>query len=173
MGKERNPYSAHRLKLGGCLVLKVIRVGNFLWRPNTLVCWVINILRSPFAFVRGVLLGRLFPFTAARNFFTFGIWYHRWDPVTIFLVVPIFRLLSLWVRDHGRLVFEPVVGLSGFLVGDLEWSVLIPVFRLGSFWIRNSGLVNPVFRLGVLGVVDFFVGVYGWREILEKVALLT
>ena len=169
---QQSTYSAHRLELGRCLVLEVIRVSDLLWRPDTLVCWVINILRSPLALVGRVLLGWSLPFTAARDFLTFGVWYHRWNPITIFLIIPIFWLLSLWVWDHGRLILKPVVGLSGFLVDDLKRCVLIPIFRLLSFWVRNFGLVNPVCGLGVFGVIDFLVRVYGWREVLEEAALL-
>lgn len=169
---QQSTYSAHGFEFGGRLVLKVIRVGYFRWCPHTLVCWVINVLRSPFALIGRVLLRRWLPFTAAGDFLTFGIWYHWWDPVTVFLIIPIFWLLGLWIWDHIRLILEPIVGLSGFLVDDLKWSVLVPVFRLGSFWVGNSGLVDPVLGLCVLGVINFLFWVHRWREVLEKIALL-
>ena len=168
---DKTTYSAHWLELGRRLVLKVIRIRDLCWSPDTLVCWVINVLRGPFALVGRVFLGWWLPLTAAGDFLTFGVWYHWRNPVTIFLIIPIFGLLGLWIWDHGRLILEPVVGLSGFLINNLKWSVLIPIFGLGSFWVGNFGLVDPVLGLGVLGVVDLLFWVHGWREVLEKIAL--
>ena len=41
-------------------------------------------------------LHKPFPFSTTRGFSTLGVGYGRSDPVTIFLVVPLFRLGGVW-----------------------------------------------------------------------------
>src|SRR4051794_1630993 len=147
-------YRAHRLKVGRGLVLKVVRVGDLPRSPNTFVGRIVNVRCRPFALVRWVLLHWRFPLSAARDFFALGIGDSRRDPIAIFLIIPILRLLSLRIRNACRFVIEPVIWFCSFLVDNLEWRILIPVLWLGSLGIRNPSLVNPVIRLLVFRIVD-------------------
>jgi hypothetical protein len=127
--------------------------------PDTLVSWVVDKLSSPFALVGRVLLHRRFPFATARGFLALGVGDRWWDPVTILLVIPILGLLGLRVRDSGRLILEPVFGLGSLLVNNLEWCILIPVLGLLGLWVCNTSLINPVFRLLIVGVVNLLIRV--------------
>ena len=167
----QNTHRAYRLKVRWCLILEVVWVGNLSWGPNSLVRWVVNVFGCPFTFILRILLGWLLPFTAAGSFLTFGVWYAWWDPISVFLIIPIFRLLSLWVWDHRGLVLKPVVRLCGFLVDDFIWCILIPVFWFCGFRVRDSCFINPVLRLGILGIINLFFGVHCWSEVLEKATL--
>jgi hypothetical protein len=37
------------------------------------------------------------PLATTRSFFTLGVWNSRCDPVAIFLVIPLLRLLGIWI----------------------------------------------------------------------------
>lgn len=153
-------YAAHGLKLSWSLILKIVRVGNLPWGPDPFVDWVVNVLWGPFAFVRRVLLGWWFPFAATGDFITFGVWHLRRHPVAIFLIIPVLGLLGLGIWDHGGLVLKPIFRPCGFLVYDLEGSVFVPILRLCRLGVGNSGLINPVFWLGILGIVDLSLWVH-------------
>src|SRR3954471_10894501 len=101
-------YSADGLKVGRGLVLEVVGVLDLLRGPLTLVGGVVDEWRGPLALVVGVLLHRGFPLAAARDFVTLGVGNSRGDPVTIFLIIPVLGLLSLWVRNSGGFILEPI-----------------------------------------------------------------
>lgn len=165
-------HGAHGLKVGGSLVLEVVGVGNLLRLPDALVGRIVYVLRTPLALVFRVLLHGWFPFAAARSFLAFGVGYSRWDPVTVFLIIPILWLLSLWVGNHCGLVVQPVIGLGGFLINNLVRGVLIPVLWLCSLRVCDTGFVNPTVRLAILGVIDFLLRVDGGREVFQKATSL-
>lgn len=165
-------YSTHGLKVGGSLVLEVGRVGNLAGSPRTLVGRVVNQRSAPLALVGRVLLQRGRPGTTSRDFVALGIGDRGRDPVTILLVIPVFGLLSLGVRDAGRLVLQPVIGNGGILIDDLEGRLLIPVLGLLGFGVRDLGLIDPVSRLLVLGVVDLLGRVDRGVEVVNKGAVL-
>jgi hypothetical protein len=152
-------YSTDGLKVRWGLVLEVVGVLDLAGSPDALVGRVVNELRSPLALVGRVLLHRRLPFTAARGFLALGVGDCGCDPVTVLLVIPVLRLLSLGVGDSSGLILEPVLGLGSLLVNNLEWRVLIPVLGLLSLRIRNAGLVHPVFRLLVFGVINLLIRV--------------
>jgi hypothetical protein len=164
-------YSTNGLKVGRGLVLKIVGVLDLARSPDTLVCGVVNERGGPLALVFGVLLHGRLPLAATRNLVTLGVGNSRWDPVTILLIIPIFRLLSLWVGNGGGLVLEPILRLGSFLIDNLERRLLIPVFRLLSLRISDAGLVNPVLRLLVLGVVNLLVRVDRGAKVLEQCAV--
>lgn len=150
------------------LVLEVVRVRNLARSPNTLVGRVVNVRRSPLALVVGVLLHGLGPGATSRHVGALGVRDSRGNPVTIFLVIPVFGLLSLGVRDGKSFILKPVFGLGSLLIDDLERRVLIPVLRLLSLRVGNAGLVNPVLRLLVVGVVNLLLRVDGRGELVEE-----
>ena len=167
----RITYSANGLELSRSLVLKVVGVLNLARSPDTLVGWVVDEWSGPLALVGIVLLHRRLPLAAARDFVTLGVRNRRRDPVAVLLIVPIFGLLSLWVRNGGGFVLKPVLGLGGLLVNNLERRVLVPVLGLGGLGVGDAGIINPVFRLLIVGVVDLLVGVDRGSEVLEEGAV--
>jgi hypothetical protein len=170
---KRCAYRANGLKVGRSLVLKVARVGNLAWRPHSLVIWVVDERRSPLALVQRVLGHRRRPRTTTRSFFTLGVGNLRWNPVTILFVIPVLWLLGFWIGDRGWLVLKPVIWFLSFFIDNLVWLILIPVLRLGGLRIRDAGLFNPVFRLLVLGIVNFLLGIDCGREIFQKGTILS
>merc|ERR1712176_1268464 len=70
------------------IVVLVLRVGDLLLFPEALACRVRDALSSPLALVLGIIL-------------------HRGFPLTVLLVVPVVRLLGLWV--HDALLLHPIV----------------------------------------------------------------
>lgn len=168
----RGPYSAHGLKVGGLLVLKVGRVGNLARRPHALVGRVVNQRGGPLALVGRVLLHGSRPFTTPGDFLTLGVGNGRGDPVTILLIIPVLGLFSFGVRNADRFILEPVFGLGGLLIHNLVRGILIPIIRLGSFRVGDLGFINPVSRLLILGVIDLLRGVDGRAEILKESAVL-
>jgi hypothetical protein len=171
-GPDLETDGAHGLEVGRSLILVEIRVGDHAGRPDTLVSWVVDVLSGPLALVRRVLLHRGLPRTTSRGFLALGVRNLRWDPIAIFFVIPILRLLGLGVRNCGWLVVQPVGGLLGLIIDNLERRILIPVFRLGSLRVRNASLIDPVFRLLVVGIADLGGWVDRRGEIFEKGAIL-
>lgn len=165
-------YSSHRLKVGGSLVLKVVRVGDLARSPGSLVGGVVNERCRPLALVLRVLLHRGGPGATSGDIGTSGIGDGRSEPVTILLVIPVFGLLGLRIGDGQWLILQPVFRLSGFLVDNLIGSLLIPVFRLGSFGVSDLDFVNPVTRLLVLGVVNLLGGVDSGSKVLQESTVL-
>jgi hypothetical protein len=165
-------YSAHRLKVGGGLVLEIIGVGDLFGSPRALIIRVVNVGSSPFALVGWVLLHGRLPLAAARCLFALGVGNLGGNPVTVLFVIPVLWLLSFRVGNGSWFIVEPVVGLGGFLVNDLIGLILIPVFRLGGFWVWDASELNPVFGLLVLRVVNFLVGVDCRSEIFKEGAVL-
>ena len=164
-------YSTHGLELGRSLVLKVVGVLNLPWGPDTLVSWVVDEGRTPFALVVWILLHGWFPFSAAGHLVAFGVRYGRRDPVTVLFIIPIFRLLGLWVWNSGRLVLKPVFGLRSFLIDNLEWRFLIPIFRLLGLRVWDTSLVDPIIWFLVLGVINFLFRIDRWGEIFKEGAV--
>lgn len=164
-------YSAHRLEVGWGLVLEIGWVVNLPWLPNTLIGWVVDHWGAPLALVGWVLLHWWLPWATAGSLLTLGVRDHRWDPVTILLIIPVLWLLCLWVRNHGRLVVKPVGWLGSILVDHLVWRILIPVLWLGGLWVLNLGLLNPVGRLLVFWVIDLLWWLDRWGEVLKEAAV--
>jgi hypothetical protein len=165
-------YGAHGLQVGGSLVLKVGGVGNLARGPGTLVGRVVNHGSGPLALVLRVLDHGASPLAAARDLGALGVGNGGSEPVTILLIIPVFGLRGLGVRNASRLVIQPVGRLLSLLIGDLEGSLLIPVIRLGGLGVGNLDLVNPVGGLLVLGVVNLLLRVDGGSEVLQEAARL-
>ena len=169
---KKKTYSTNGLQVSGGLVLKVGGVGNLARRPGTLVGGVVNQRSGPLALVLGVLLHRRRPGTTSRDLVALGVGDSWRDPVTVFLIIPILRLLGLGVRNAGGFILKPVIRNGGILIHDLEGSFLIPVLGLLGFGVRDLGLVNPGGGLLVLGVVNLLGRVDRRVEVFEKVAVL-
>ena len=167
-GNFGTTYSTNGLKVGGSLVIVVIRVLDLPRSPNTLVGRVVDEIRRPLALVGRIPLHRRLPFAAARNFVTLGVGDRRRNPVTIFLIIPILGLLSLRVGNGLGLVFKPVFGLRGFFVNDLEGCILVPVVRLLGIGIRDAGLINPILRFLVVWVFNLLRGVNRRGEVFME-----
>ncbi len=165
-------YGSHRLELSWGFVFEVVGVGNLPRCPDTLVRWVVNVLWCPLALIVWVALRGSLPFATAGCLLTLGVGYSWRNPIAILLVIPVFGLLGLRVWDHGGLVIKPVIWLGSFLVGNFERGVFIPIFGLLSLWIWDSGLINPVFWLGVLGIINLLLRVDRWCEVVKKVSFL-
>jgi len=165
-------HSSNRLKVGRSLVLKVVGIGDLAWSPWSLVIWVVNVRSSPFALVVGVFLVWSLPRTASRSLFTLGVGDLGRNPVTILLIIPILWLLSFWVRNCESFVLKPVIRFLSFLVWELIWLILIPIFWFSGRWVWNTGKLNPIFGLGVLGIINLLVWVFSRAEVLEKAAIL-
>lgn len=161
-------YSADGLEVGRGLVLEVVGVGNLLGSPDTLVRRVVDEGSGPLALVGRVLLHRRLPLAATRDFIALGVGNGRRNPVTVLLVIPVLRLLGLGVRNSGGLILKPVFRLGSLLIDNLKWRVLVPVLGLGSLGVSDAGLVNPVFGLCVVGVINLRVGVDGGSEVLQE-----
>ena len=169
---EGRPYSAHGLKVGRGLVLEVGRVGDLARLPDALVGRVVNHRSGPLALIFRVLLHRRGPFTTSGDFLALGVGNSGRDPVTILLVIPVLGLFSFGVRNADRFILEPVFGLGSVLINNLVGSILVPVVRLGGFRVRNLGVINPVGRLLVLGIVDLLLWVNRRAEVLKEGAIL-
>jgi hypothetical protein len=101
-------------------VLEVIRVGNLPRGPLALVGWVVDQGSEPFALIKRVRLVRAatqvlgvvivarkriylpLPLATTRSLVALGVWNSRCDPVTIFLVIPFFGLLGIWMGSISR-----------------------------------------------------------------------
>lgn len=92
------------------------------------------------------------------------------DPVTILFVVPVLGFLSLGVGNGQWLILEPVLWLLGCLIDNLEWLILIPIFGLGSFWVRDASKLNPIFRLDIIRIINFLVGIDGGGKVFQEAA---
>jgi hypothetical protein len=165
-------HSTHNLvEVGGVEILKVVRVRNLAGRPGALVRRVVDQRSRPLALVSGVRLHRADPGTATRTFSTLGVRDGGRDPVTVLLVIPLLRLLSVGIGDGEGFLGKPALGLASLFIRNLARSILIPVLGFGGSGISDLVLVDPVGRLLVLGIVDF-LGWVDWRlEALEKVTL--
>ena len=95
----------------GVEVLEVVRVGNLARSPLADVGGVVDHRGVPLALVKGVGLEGTLPFTAARRLVTLGVADSGRNPVTVFLVVPLLRLLSICARWLG--VFVGVIKSYG------------------------------------------------------------
>ena len=98
------------VEVRGRLVLEVVGVGDLARSPGTLVVGVVNEGSGPLALELGVGLGRSDPFATARSLLALGVGNGGGDPVSIFLIVPLFGLLCVRVRDLSRLVLQPAFG---------------------------------------------------------------
>ena len=165
-------YSSHRLEVCRCLVLKVIRVLDLPWLPNTLVSWVVDEGRRPFALIVRVFLGRFLPFATTRCLLTLRIRYAWRNPVTIFFVIPVFWLLSFRIWDHGRLVVKPIGRFGSFFVHNLERGVLIPVIWLLCIRIWDPGLINPILRLHIFRIFNLLFRIDRRGEFFEEATIL-
>lgn len=169
------------------LVLKEAGVGDLAGGPDTLIRWVVNLRSEPFALVVRVGFGGAKidtksassleiatwdsvprPRATSGSRFALGVLYGWRDPVTILLVIPLLRLLSLGVGNKLRLVLEPVIGFNGILIRDGVRSIFVPVVWLLGVGIGNLVFVDPVSGLLVLGIVDFGGRVDGRIEFLKK-----
>lgn len=167
-GPELDTDTTNGLEVGRLKVLVKVGVVNAARTPNTLVRWVGLLGTSPDALVVGVLDLGAGPWATTRNLLALGVVDSRCDPVSILLVIPLLGLLGLRVGDLERLVNEPVLGLSSRLVLDHQRCILVPVIGLDGVLVINEGVVYPVVRLGVVGVVNGAVGVDRGTEVLEK-----
>src|SRR5271169_3268267 len=66
-------HGSHGFEVGRGLVLEVIRVLDLPRRPDALVCWVINVFRSPLALERGVGLRWLLPIATSGDLVAFRV----------------------------------------------------------------------------------------------------
>ncbi len=171
-GNARRTYRSHGLKVGRRLVFVVLRVGNLLGFPDTLVRGIVDERGGPLALVGRVLLHRRLPLAAARGLLAFGIGHGGRNPVTILVVVPVLGLLGFGIRDHGRLVIEPVIRLLGVFIHDLVRRIFVPIVRFGGIRVRNARLVHPVIRLGVVGIVNLLGWIDRGGEIFQQGAVL-
>jgi len=110
----------------------------------------------------------LFPRSTSSGVGTLRVGDHGSNPVTILLIIPVLGLLSLWVRDHGWLILEPVGRLLSILVDNLIRLLLVPVLGLDRLGIGHLGGVDPVRRLGVGWVVNLCIRVDGRGEALQE-----
>ena len=96
-------------------VLEVIRVGNLPRGPLALVGWVVDQGSEPFALIKRVRLVRAatqvlgvvivarkriylpLPLATTRSLVALGVANSRSDPVAVFLIIPLFGLLSIWI----------------------------------------------------------------------------
>lgn len=83
-------------------------------------------------------------------------------PRPILLLVPVLRLLRVWIRNRQWVVFQPSLRHSVIRIGYALWCGFIPVFGLYGGGIRHLGGVHPVIWLGVGRVVDELRRL--WRE---------
>src|SRR5690606_18328207 len=149
-GPKLKAYSTNGLEIGRSLVLIVVWVGDLAGSPDTLVGGVVNERGGPLALVVGVgNLGPL-PWSAAGSLSALGVGDLGGKPITVLLVVPIFRLLGLRVRDGFRLILEPVIGLGCLLVLNLIGRIFIPIIGLLRIRVRNHSIIDPVGRLLVV-----------------------
>lgn len=81
--------------LDGGQVFEPVGVGDLAGGPLALVGGVVDEGGVPCALVLGVSFEGTFPFTAARCIGALGVGDSGCDPVTIFLVVPLFRLFGV------------------------------------------------------------------------------
>jgi hypothetical protein len=203
-------YPTHDLIKALCRgkVLKVVGVGDSPGCPLALVGWVVNQGSKPFALVKRVRLVRTakrvlglvivaakgtylpLPLAAARSLIALGIGNSRSDPVTIFIIIPLLRLLSVWIggvsrrqtqhtgkshtriRDSGGFIIKPTFRLLGLLIDDLIGLILIPVLGLLGIRVSDAFGVDPIRGLLVLGIIDFGRRVNRGCEILEKVTMI-
>jgi hypothetical protein len=164
-------YSAHGLKVGRGLVLKILRVGDLAWCPDTLVGWVVDVRCSPLALVVWVALHWELPFAAAGGFVTLGVGNLRCDPVAILLVIPILGFLGFWIGNHCWLVLQPISRLGSLVIWNLIWRILIPVLRLLSFRVRDTSVINPIGRLLVLWIINLLLRVDRRGEVFKDAAV--
>jgi len=135
--------------------------------PDTLVGRVVNDsavhlpLYSGFFFIGGSHLPQ-------QNFVTFGIGNGGRNPVAIFFIIPIFGLLGFWVRNTCWFIIQPIVGFVASSSKISNGACLVPVVRLGRVGVGDTSLVNPVFRLGIFGVINLLLRVDRWREVFEE-----
>jgi hypothetical protein len=125
---------------------------------------------GPLALVIWVILHWCLPFATARSFRAFGVWNLRSNPITIFFIIPVLWLLSLWIRNHGRLVIKPILWFGGLFIRNFEWSILIPIFRLLGLWISDTSFINPVFWLLIFRIINFLGWVDRRGKVLKKTA---
>jgi len=78
------------------------------------------------------------------------------------------KLRHTRVRDSQGFVIEPAFGLDSISVNNLVGCIFVPVLGLRSVGVSDPLGVNPVFRLGVFGIVDFSGRVDGRLKVLEK-----
>lgn len=76
------------------------------------------------------------------------------------------------IGDGQRFVVEPALRFDGFLIDNLEGSILIPVSGLGSFGVGNHRLVNPVSRFEVFRIINFLSGVDSGFKIFKEASFL-
>lgn len=164
-------YSANGLKVGRGLVLEVVGVGDLARSPRALVIRVVDQRSGPLALVGGVLLHGRRPRATARNLVTLGVGDSGGDEVTILLIIPVFGLLGLGVRNGRGLILQPILRLLSLLINNLVGSILVPVLRLLGLRVGNLSLVNPVLGLAVVGVVNLLRRVDGGGEVLEEGAV--
>ena len=113
------------------VVLEVARIGDQSWSPFSLVFGVVDHRSVPLAPVVRVGLHWFLPLAAPGGLNTLGVRNGRSDPVTIFFIVPLLRLLRFGIRDNLKFVVEPALRLDGVLIDDLVRGVVIPVIGLG------------------------------------------
>lgn len=66
------------------------------------------------------------------------------------------------------MIIQPALWFFGVRVGDLCRGILVPVIRLGRIGVNNLGVIHPVFRLLVCGVVNLLWGVHRGVEVGEE-----
>ena len=101
--------------LEGLVILEVTGVGDLSWSPLSLVFGVIGHRSKPLVVESGVNLQWLVPLTTPRSI------RNGWgDPVTILLIIPLFRLFGFGIRGIQRFVVDPPLRL-GVALDPLSW----------------------------------------------------
>lgn len=130
-------------------ILEEVRVRDLTRSPRALVVGVVNHRCVPLALVLRVGLGGAvelehenrnksqntmtnvpLPLATARCLLALGVADSGGNPVTVFLIVPLLRLLSIWVRDGLGLIVQPTLGLLSLLIRNLVRGILVPVLGL-------------------------------------------
>lgn len=127
------------------------------------------------------------PRAASRRIFAFWISDGRSEPVAIFFIIPLFRLLAvrmhqslepsrlqrnirIWIRDSRGLILKPSFWHGCVFVRNFHGRIFIPLIWSCCIWICNLCSVDPFGWLDIVGVVYFLLWNEGWRKVFEQLA---
>jgi hypothetical protein len=91
-GPKLNSNTGNLGEIGWRAVFEEGRVGDLSRRPFSLVVWVDDFRYGPFTLVFWVSDLGGGPWSTSSTFLTFRVGYHRWDPISILLVLPVSTL---------------------------------------------------------------------------------